>query len=67
MIPNHSGLLASRCIQLRAEISRISNTTLRGDFKLPEDRQYWVDRSKRLNIELSAIEEMLRPKRGQKA
>lgn len=55
--------LQSRAVTLRAEIARISNTTLAGDFKLPEDRDFWAARLKKLNSELSAIEETLRPKR----
>ena len=43
---------------LRGEIKRISNTTLRVDFVKPDDRQYWVDRLKKLNGELNALEQM---------
>ena len=55
--------LQSRAVTLREEIARISNTTLGGDFKRSEDRDFWVKRLKQLTGELSSIEEMLRPKR----
>lgn len=60
--------LAIRAENLRAEIRRITNTTLSGSFVNSEDRTYWADRAKKLSGELSAIEEMTRPRRvGAKA
>ncbi len=48
---------------LRAEISRIVNVTLRGEFAKPEDRAYWQERVKKLSSRLSALEEQARPSR----
>lgn len=48
--------IESRCAQLRSEIKRISNTTLRGNFRNPEDRTYWERRLSKLNGELLALE-----------
>jgi len=44
--------------RLQDEIKRISNTTLRGNFSKPEDKEYWVTRLKELNSKLSALEEL---------
>jgi hypothetical protein len=44
--------------QLRQEIKRISNTTLRGNFVKQEDREYWVKKLNSLNSTLKALEEM---------
>lgn len=48
---------------LRDEIRRISNVTLAGTFAKDEDRLYWVDRLRKLNVELSALEAQTTPKR----
>ena len=55
--PEKKNARLSRMAWLRDEIKRISNTTLRGNFSKPEDREFWVDRLKKLNSELSALEE----------
>lgn len=47
-----------RCMDLRTEIRRISNVTLRQDFRKPEDRKYWEDRLTKLNGELRSLESM---------
>lgn len=47
-------------VDLRAEISRIVNVTLRGDFAKPEDRVYWQERVNQLSSRLSALEEEAR-------
>lgn len=52
------GRIECRCIDLRKEISRITNVTLRGDFKNQVDRVYWENRAKKLSGELSALETM---------
>lgn len=52
---------------LRTEIRRISNVTLAGKFANPEDRAYWVERLRKLNGELSALETQAKPKRLMKA
>lgn len=49
-----------RCMDLRTEIRRISNVTLREDFRVPEDRKYWEDRLRKLNGELRSLESMER-------
>ncbi|WP_199265740.1 hypothetical protein [Alcaligenes faecalis] len=56
--PVDQNRIECRCIDLRKEISRITNVTLRGDFKNPADRTYWEDRAKKLSGELSALEAM---------
>lgn len=55
--------LQARAAELRADVSRVANKTLAGTFKNPDDRAYWVQRLHRLNGELSAIEDQLRPSR----
>lgn len=45
-------------LRLRAEIKRISENTLRGNFSSEADREYWVKRVSRLNGELAALEQM---------
>jgi hypothetical protein len=52
---------AARIQWLREEVSRISNTTLAGNFVNPDDRAYWVDRLEKLTSELSAFEQSNRP------
>ena len=52
-----------RIADLQAEIRRIQNTTMAGVFANPEDRNYWVERLKKLNGELAALEKMARPRR----
>lgn len=47
----------ARIHYLRQEVARITNETLRGDFRNPSDRDYWVSRARKLNGELSALEE----------
>lgn len=51
----------SRISWLRDEVKRISNTTLRGVFSKDEDRDFWVARVRKLNAELSALEEQVKP------
>jgi len=46
--------------RLRAEVKRISNTTLRGNFANPEDREYWVKRLKELTSRLSEYEDRIK-------
>jgi hypothetical protein len=48
----------SRSNFLKEEIKRVSNTTLRGNFTNPEDKTYWEVKLKKMNSELSAIEEI---------
>ena len=48
----------SNIAKLKEEIKRVSNVTLRGNFKNPEDRQYWVEKLKRMNSKLSSLEQM---------
>lgn len=55
--------MQARAADLRAEVSRIMSKTLHGSFANPEDRAYWEQRLKKLNGELSALEEQLRPNR----
>jgi hypothetical protein len=50
--------IAIRIVELRAETKRISNVTLRGDFKNQDDRTYWQAKLKKLTGELSALEQM---------
>ena len=49
--------IQSNIAQLRSEIKRISNTTLRGNFTSEDDRQYWVKRLSTLNSKLNALEQ----------
>lgn len=49
---------AVRKHELREEIKRITNVTLRCDFRNPDDRKYWENRVRKLNCELSSIEQM---------
>ena len=49
--------------RLRQETSRIANVTLRGNFSREEDRQYWVERLRKLTSQLSSIERDLTPSR----
>ena len=56
--PVNANSVESRKHWLRGEIKRITNTTLRGEFKIKSDRQYWVDRLRKLNSELNALEQM---------
>jgi hypothetical protein len=60
---DHLEAIASRAEHLRQEVKRICNVTLRGVFKISADRDYWVERSKKLSGELAAIENLLRPMR----
>lgn len=53
-----SAAIDIRCMDLRAEIRRISNVTLRQDFQKPEDRKYWEDRLTKLNGQLHSLESM---------
>ena len=53
----------SRIEWLRAEVRRISKVTLAGTFAKPEDREFWVNRVRKLNLELSALEQQVRPRR----
>ena len=46
-----------------AEVRRIANVTLQGPFVKEEDRKFWEDRLKKLNLELSALETQTTPKR----
>ena len=46
-------------IREKEELSRILNVTLRGNFKLAEDREYWVKKAKQISSKISAAEEML--------
>ena len=43
---------------LKKEIKRISNTTLKGNFSNPEDKEYWIKRLTKLNSELSVLEQL---------
>lgn len=58
--PASAGAIYIRCADLRTEIRRISNVTLRQDFRKPEDRKYWEDRLRKLNGELLSLESMER-------
>lgn len=52
------GLIRTRRInELKLEIKRIMNTTLRGNFVDPKDREYWEVRLKKLNSELNSWEQ----------
>lgn len=51
--------LDKRAHWLRNEIKRISYTTLRGNFMNIEDREFWIARMRKLNSELSAVEDLL--------
>lgn len=55
--PVNANAVENRKHWLRSEIKRITNTTLRGEFKIKSDRQYWVDRLRKLNSELDALEQ----------
>ena len=55
--------IQSRMQWLRAEVRRIANVTLQGPFVKEEDRKFWEDRLKKLNLELSALETQTTPKR----
>lgn len=55
--------LSLRIKDLQFEIRRISNVTLAGKFTKPEDREFWVNRVRKLNGELSALEDQARPRR----
>lgn len=48
---------ASRIHSLKAEIKRVCETTLRGNFSNPEDRKYWEKKLSKMNSELSALEQ----------
>lgn len=54
---------ALRMHWLREEVSRISNVTLAGTFANEDDRLYWVNRVRKLNSELSALEDSMKPGR----
>ena len=54
----HSSII-SNITRLRSEIKRISETTLRGVFVNPDDKDYWVIKLKKMNSELSCLEQML--------
>ena len=51
-----------RIVALQKETSRIANVVLRGNFVNPDDLTYWQKRLKKLNGELSGLEQMLKPK-----
>lgn len=63
MADTTSTAIQLRIHALREEVKRITTTTLRGNFAKPEDRQFWEIRARKLNGELSALEESLRPKK----
>ena len=44
--------------RIRAEIKRIIEVTLRGNFVKEEDRDYWKNKLKTLNAQLIAMENM---------
>lgn len=43
---------------LRSEIKRVADTTLRGDFVCSDDRKYWERKLKKMNSELSCLEQL---------
>lgn len=47
-----------RKTELRKQIRRICDVTLRGNFTNPEDRKYWENRLTKLNGQLAALESM---------
>jgi len=61
--PTNTAAISARMSWLAAEVKRITNVTLRGEFVNEEDRSFWEFRAKKLNSELSAIENATRPKR----
>ncbi len=48
--------IATRIDVVKKEIKRIMDVTLRGNFTNQEDRNYWVDRLKKLNCQLNVLE-----------
>jgi hypothetical protein len=56
----NTATLQCKAVELQAEIKRISTFTLRQNFTIPSDRQYWVEKLSRLNGQLSGIESMMR-------
>ena len=55
-----SRVITGEIHRLKAEIKRISETTLRGVFKVESDREYWVQRLRELNGKLASMEAMIR-------
>ena len=50
------GAIQKNMIRLRAEIKRISNETLRGNFVKEEDRVFWEEKLKKANSQLLSLE-----------
>ncbi len=59
--PINKTIVFNRIDELKKEIQRISNVALRGNFKIPDDRIFLVEKLKKLNGELIALERQYLP------